>query len=113
MLCGLVALFWVPPALMVGMRARYFAGMIAMILTGLTVFFVAGGLAMVRSNWDAVPWFSRLFPNLYAVDPLRDLILFGAWPVDWGATVLKLVGFAALSLAFGWRLAARQMRRLA
>ena len=112
LLAGLVILFWVPPALLVGMRARYFAGMIATILTGLTLFFVAGGLGLVRSNWEAVPWFSRLFPNVYAVDPLRDLILFHAWPADWTTTLLKLAGFAALSLVAGWSLAGRQMRRL-
>jgi hypothetical protein len=113
LLAGLVILFWVPPALVVGMRARFFAGMIAMILTGLTLLFVGGGLGLVRSNWEAVPWFSRLFPNVYAVDPLRDLILFHAWPEDWSSALFKLVGFAVLSLAVGWGLAARQMRRLA
>jgi len=112
LLAGLVILFWVPPALLVGMRARYFAGMIATILTGLTVFFVAGGLGLVRANWEAVPWFSKLFPNVYAVDPLRDLILFHTWPVDWGSALLKLAGFAVLSLVSGWGLAGRQMRRL-
>ncbi len=112
LLAGLVILFWVPLALLVGTRARYFAGMIAVILTGLTVFFVAGGLALVRPNWQAVPWFSRLFPNVYAVDPLRDLILFHRWPVDWGSTLLTLAAFAALSVAIGWGLAGRQMRRL-
>lgn len=69
LLAGLVILFWVGPALLVGMRAQYFAGMIATILTGLTLFFVGGGLGLVRANWEAVPWFSRLFPNVYAVDP--------------------------------------------
>jgi hypothetical protein len=112
LLAGLVILFWVPFALLVGMRARFFAGMIAMILTGLTVFFVGGGLGLVRSNWEAVPWFSRLFPNVYAVDPLRDLILFHSWPEDWGSALLRLVGFALLSLAVGWGLTGRQMRRL-
>jgi hypothetical protein len=112
LLAGLVILFWVPWALLVGMRARFFAGMIAMILTGLTVFFVGGGLGLVRSNWSAVPWFSRLFPNVYAVDPLRDLILFHSWPEDWGSALLRLVGFALLSLAVGWGLTGRQMRRL-
>ncbi|MEJ2207443.1 MAG: ABC transporter permease [Anaerolineae bacterium] len=112
LLAGLVILFWVPPALLIGMRTRYFAGMIATILTGLTLFFVGGGLGLVRSNWEAVPWFSRIFPNVYAVDPLRDLILFHAWPADWTAALLKLAGFAALSLVVGLGLAGRQMRRL-
>jgi hypothetical protein len=112
LLAGLVILFWVPLALLVGMRARYFGGMIATILTGLTVFFVSGGLGLVRANWEAVPWFSKLFPNIYAVDPLRDLILFHTWPADWRPALLRLAGFAALSLAVGWPLAGRHMRRL-
>jgi len=112
LLAGLVILFWAPLALLVGMRTRYFAGMIATILTGLTVFFIGGGLGLVRANWQLVPWFSKLFPNTYAVDPLRDLILFHAWPADWTAALLKLSGFAAFSLAIGWGLAGRQIRRL-
>jgi hypothetical protein len=67
---------------------------------------------MVRANWEAVPWFSKLFPNVYAADPLRDLILFHTWPADWNSALLKLAGFAALSLAVGCGLAGRQMRRL-
>lgn len=111
LLAGLVILFWVPPALLVGMRARYMAGMIAMILTGLTLLFVGGGLGLVRANWETVPWFSRIFPNVYAMDPLRDLILFHTWPVDWNSVLLKLAGFAALSLVAGLGLAGRQIRR--
>ncbi len=86
--------------------------MIATILTGMTVFFIGGGLSMVRSNRANVPWFSWLFPNTHAVDPLRDLVLFHAWPVDWTATLLTLAGFAALSLVVGLGLAARRLRRL-
>jgi ABC-2 type transport system permease protein len=112
LLAGLVILFWVPLNLLFGMRAHYFAGAIATILTGLTVFFVAGGLGMVRTYRENVPWFSWLFPNTYAVDPLRDLILFHSWPADWTATLLTLVGFAALSLVLGLGLAGRQLRRL-
>ncbi|MGD8515574.1 MAG: ABC transporter permease [Anaerolineae bacterium] len=110
-LATLVILFWVPLALLWGMRARYFAGVIATILTGLTVFFIGGGLSMVRYNRESVPWFSWLFPNTYAVDPLRDLVLFSTWPVDWRSTLLILAGFAVLSLGVGWGLAARQLRR--
>jgi hypothetical protein len=112
LLAGVVILFWVPLTLLFGLRFQYFAGAIATILTGLTVFFVGGGLSLVRSNWDSVPWFARLFPNVYAVDPLRDLILFHAWPADWTPTLFRLVGFAALSLVVGLTLAARQLRRL-
>jgi len=117
LLAGLVILFWVPLNLLFGLRLgqvsnRYFAGAIATILTGLTVFFIGGGLGLVRYNRESVPWFSWLFPNTHAVDPLRDLILFGVWPVDWIPTLLKLLGFAALSLLLCLGLAARRLRRL-
>jgi hypothetical protein len=112
LLAGLVILFWVPITLVLGLRARYFAGVLATILTGLTVFFVAGGLSMVRYNKENVPWFSWLFPNTYAVDPLRDLILFHTWPADWTPALLILLGFAALSLALGLTVTGRKLRRL-
>jgi hypothetical protein len=112
LLAGLVALFWIPPTLLFGMRARFFAGVIAAILTGIMIFFAGGGLSMVRHGWEKVPWFSKLFPNVYAVDPLRDLILFHTWPADWVPTLFTLSGFAALSLVAGLVLAARQLRRL-
>jgi hypothetical protein len=67
---------------------------------------------MVRYNRENVPWFSWLFPNTYAVDPLRDLVLFHTWPADGTQALLILLGFAALSLAVGWSLTARQLRRL-
>ncbi len=112
LLAALVALFWIPLTLLLGMRARYFSGVIASILTGLTVFFVGGGLGLVRSNRQSVPWFSWLFPNTYAVDPMRDLILFHEWPVDWRATLLILGAFASASLGLGLVLAGRELRRL-
>jgi ABC-type multidrug transport system permease subunit len=112
LLAGLTILFWIPPTLVLGLRAHYFAGAVATILTGLTVFFVGGGLSMVRYNRENVPWFSWLFPNTYAVDPVRDLVLFHTWPADWTQTVLILTGFAALSLVVGLGLAARRLRRL-
>jgi ABC-type multidrug transport system permease subunit len=111
-LAGLVILFWVPITLLFGLRSQYFAGVIATILTGMTVFFVGGGLSMVRYNRENVPWFSWLFPNTYAVDPVRDLVLFQTWPADWMLTLLLLTGFAAVSLLAGLGLAARQLRRL-
>jgi hypothetical protein len=112
LLGGMVALFWIPLTLLFGLRSHYFAGAIATILIGLTVFFIGGGLSMVRYNRENVPWFSWLFPNTHAVDPLRDLVLFQTWPSDWTLTLLKLTGFAILSLAVGFGLAARQLRRL-
>jgi hypothetical protein len=112
LLAGLVILFWLPFTLFFGLRARYFAGAIATILTGLTAFFIGGGLSLVRVHRADVQWYSWLFPNTHAVDPLRDLILFNIWPADWTATLLKLTGFAVISLAVGVSLTARQLRRL-
>jgi ABC-type multidrug transport system permease subunit len=112
LLAGLVILFWVPISLVVGLRARYFAGAIAVVLAGLTLFFTSGGLALVRGFEDKVLWISWLFPNIYAIDPLRDLILFQQWPVDWNTAVLKLTAFAAAALVVGWGVTARQLRRM-
>jgi hypothetical protein len=112
LLTSLVVLFWVPITLAFGLRAQYFAGAIAVMLTAITVFFTSGGLALVRANQDKVPWFSWLFPNIYAIDPLRDLILFNQWPVDWHRTVLILIGFSLLGLVVGWGSAVRQIRRM-
>jgi ABC-type multidrug transport system permease subunit len=116
LLAGLVILFWVPITLFFGLRARhvsnYFAGAVATILTGMTAFFIGGGLSLVRYNRENVPWFSWLLPNTHAVDPLRDLILFHTWPADWTPTLLKLAAFAALSLVAGLGLSARRLRRL-
>jgi len=110
-LAGLLILFWVPPTLLFGFRSEYFAGAIATILTGLTAFFAAGGLASVRYNRASVPWFSWLFPNIYAVDPMRDLVLFHEWPADWTQAVLVLAAFAAVSVTAGMILAGRRLRR--
>jgi hypothetical protein len=112
LLAGLIILFWVPPTLLFGMRAAQFAGAIGTILTGLTAFFAAGGLASARYNRASVPWFSWIFPNIYAVDPMRDLVLSRTWPADWTPAVLILAAFAGVSLALGLGLAARELRRL-
>jgi hypothetical protein len=113
LLAGLVCLFWIPLVLLAGLgKIHYFAGAVVTIVAGLTVFFIGGGLALVRPFKDKVPWFSWLFPNIYAVDPMRDLILFNEWPVDWNTTVIILNVFALSSLAVGWSLAARRLRRL-
>jgi hypothetical protein len=96
----------------VGLNTQYFAGAITVVLAGLTLFFTSGGLALVRGFEDKVLMISWLFPNIYAVDPLRDMILFHEWPVDWNTTLLTLAAFAVGALAVGWGLAARQLRRL-
>jgi len=111
-LASLVALFWIALVLLVGLRVRHFLGAaIGVVLTGMVAFFVGGGLSMIRNNPANVPWFSWLFPNTHALDPLRDLILFNAWPVDWTATLLKLIAFAAAALLISIGLGARRLRR--
>ncbi len=113
LLAGLVTLFWIPLVLLAALRnIHYFAGAVVTILTGLTIFFTSGGLALVRPFKEKVFWFSWLFPNIYAVDPMRDLILFNEWPVDWNATLVIISAFAVGSLVVGWGLAARQVRRM-
>ena len=113
LLAGLVCLFWIPLVLLAGLRnLHFFAGAVITILTGMTVFFIGGGLALVRPFKEKVPWFSWLFPNIYAVDPLRDLVLFHQWPQDWRPTVIILTGFAVGAILVGWTLAARQLRKL-
>lgn len=109
---GLCALFWIGGALLAGLRVReFFAGMVLTILTGMTIFFLGGGLSLVRPNWDGTLLVAKLFPNLYLVDPLRDLVLFQLFPEDWGRAMAYGLAFAALGLAAGFGLAARQLRR--
>ncbi|MBN1579971.1 MAG: ABC transporter permease [Anaerolineae bacterium] len=113
LLFGLVALFWASVGLVLGIRIRhYMAGAITGVLGGVIVFFIGGGLAPVRQNWDKVIWPAWLFPNTYAVDPVRDLVLFRSWPTDWTPTLFALIGFALMSLVGGMVLAARRLRRL-
>jgi hypothetical protein len=113
LLFGLVALVWIAIGLVIGMRIRhYMAGAVGGVLGGVIVFFIGGGLAPVRQNAHKVVWVARLFPNTYAVDPVRDLVLFGAWPVDWVPVLLTLIGLAGVSLLAGLVLTARQLRRL-
>lgn len=111
LLSGLTAFFWIALALLVGLNTRqYMPGAIALILTGLTVFFIGGGLSIIRNHEADVLLAAWLFPNTYAVDPLRDLILFHAMPLDWGLVLLKLCGFATLAITVGFWLASRQLR---
>jgi hypothetical protein len=113
LLAGLVNLFWIPLVLVAGLqKIHYFAGAVVTILTGLTVFFIGGGLALVRPFKENVFWFSWLFPNTYAVDPMRDLILFHSWPVDWQRVVIILSAFAIGSLVIGWSLASHRLRNI-
>ena len=113
LLSGLVALFWISLALVLGLRARhYFAAVVACILSGIIAFFLAGGLSPVRYYPRGVQWIARLFPNSYAIDPLRDLMLFHRWPDDWTSTLLIVAIFALVALATSFAFTNRQLRRL-
>jgi len=69
-------------------------------------------LSIIRNHEADVLLAAWFFPNTYAVDPLRDLILFHTMPADWNVTLLKLSGFAILAIGVGFGLASRQLRRL-
>jgi ABC-2 type transport system permease protein len=113
LLFGLVALYWIALSLIVGLRARnYMAGAIGLALSSIIVFFISGGLSMVRVNVDKVVAVAWLFPNTYAVDPLRDLILFETLPRDLQTTLIFTIGLALLSLTSCWILSTRQIRYL-
>ena len=88
------------------------AGAIGIVLTAIIVFFIGGGLGLVRYNQDEVYWFSWLFPNTHVIDPIRDMVLFDAWPADWNITLLRALGVAILALAVGMKIASRKLRRL-
>jgi hypothetical protein len=112
LLAGLMALFWIAIALLTGLNNHNFlAGTIATILTGITIFFISGGINIVRGQEHKVIFISWLTPYIHAVDPLRDLILFHTIPDGWSIILLKLFGFAAVSTAVCWYFTARQLRR--
>jgi len=112
LLSGLTALFWIGLAIVAGLRARnYMAGAIAIVLSAIIVFFIGGGLGLIRYHAGDVQWYSWLFPNTHAIDPIRDLVLFHTWPVDWDITLAKLVGFAVLSLTIGMAITIHGLRR--
>jgi len=113
LLAGLVGTFWIQVALAFGLIARdYMAGAIGSVLGAMIIFFIGGGLSMVRAHQDAVTWIAWLFPNTYAVDPIRDLVLFNTWPVDFGSVLVRLVGFAAIAILFGSLFFSRKIRSL-
>lgn len=113
LIAGLVAVFWIQVALVFGLTARnYMAGAIGSVLGAMIVFFIGGGLSMVRAHQDAVTWIAWLFPNTYAVDPIRDLVLFNTWPADFYPVLLKLLGFAVISVLLGSLFSVRKLRKI-
>ena len=113
LLAGLVAIFWIQVALAFGLVARnYMAGAIGSVLGAMIIFFIGGGLSMVRAHQDAVTWIAWMFPNTYAVDPIRDLVLFNIWPVDFWQVLGILLIFAGFALFVGTKISVRKLRRL-
>ena len=113
LLAGLVAVFWIQVALVFGLVAsNYMAGAIGAVLGAMIVFFIGGGLSMVRAHQDAVTWIAWMFPNTYAVDPIRDLVLFNVWPVDFWQVLGILLIFAGFALFVGTKISVRKLRRL-
>lgn len=109
----LVSLFWIGIAMIVGFQSRDFmAGAIGTVIAGVIVFFLAGGLTPVRFMKGSMLGLARLFPNTYAIDPLRDIMLFNAMPEDLGSVLGVLVGFAASGLLVGLFVVRRNLRRL-
>lgn len=113
LLGGFVALFWIQIGLIAGLVARnYMSGAIGSVLGAMIIFFIGGGLSMVRAHKDAVTWIAWLFPNTYAVDPIRDLVLFNTWPADFWQVLLRLLLFAGATSLLGSIYSARKLRRL-
>lgn len=113
LLAGLTSLFWIALALLLGLVVREYAvGGIVTVLGGVVVFFVCGALSPIRDAPDKSYWFMWLFPNGWAVDPLRDLVLFREWPSNWWSVFAVLCAFAAIGLAAGFWMASRRLRRL-
>lgn len=113
LILGLVSLFWIGFAAIVGMSSKnYMAGALAVVLGAIIIFFIGGGMGLVRFHSEEVLWLAWLFPNTHAIDPLRDLVLFNIWPLDWTTTVIKLSTFSALSLLVGITMTSRKLRRM-
>ncbi|MBN2531652.1 MAG: ABC transporter permease [Spirochaetales bacterium] len=113
LLCLLVSLFWTSFAMFLGLHTkRYMVGAVISILTGITLFFVSGGMTMVKANTHKILFFSWFFPNIYAVDPLRDIILFQEWPEDFFPVLVILILFALFSIISGWIFSAKRIRSM-
>jgi ABC-type multidrug transport system permease subunit len=113
LLISLVCLFWIGIAAVIGMRSKnYMAGALGVVLGAIIIFFIGGGMGLIRFRAEEVLTIAWLFPNTYAIDPLRDLVLFHTWPIDWLRTWVTLGGFALISLISGLSLSSRNMRRL-
>lgn len=114
LLTGLVVLFWGQVALVFGLASRnYMSGAVGAVLGAMMVFFIGGGLSMVRANQDAVTRIAWMFPNTFAVDPIRDLVLFQTLPANFWPILGILTAFAVGAVALGSLFAMRKLRKLA
>ena len=112
LLMGLVALFWIMAALVLGLKLKqYMSGAVILILSGIIIFFTGGGLSLIRTREAEVMWWNWLIPNIYALDALRDLLLFESIPADWQMVLLILSGFAVFALILGLFATNRILRR--
>lgn len=113
LILGLVSLFWIGFAVLIGLRSKnYMAGALAVVLGAIIVFFIGGGMGLVRFRSEEVLKVAWLFPNTHAIDPLRDLVLFQTWPIDGVRTVIKLSLLAMSSMLVGLTLSSRTLRRV-
>jgi ABC-type multidrug transport system permease subunit len=109
---GLGAMFWIFISLVLGIKFKaYMAGAVTSILLSILMFFISGGLNIVRGNEKNMVFFARIFPNMYAVDPLRDLILQHSVPADVAATLTILLAFTVFAMICGISITARAIRR--
>ncbi|MBI9048005.1 MAG: ABC transporter permease [Anaerolineaceae bacterium] len=109
---GLGAIFWIFIALMLGLKFKaYMAGAVITILMGILMFFISGGLNMVRGFAKDMVFLAWFFPNMYAVDPLRDLILQQSIPADVIQSLLILFGFMLLGGSISLGVTSRAIRR--
>ncbi|MBN1230707.1 MAG: ABC transporter permease [Anaerolineales bacterium] len=111
LILGMVSLFWISIALVLGLHFRdYMSGALTSILGGIVIFFAGGGLSLVRPRFSEVLGIMKLFPNVYAIDPLRDLMLFRRFPADWTSMLITLTGFILISILIFIPLASRKVR---
>jgi len=113
LICGLVSLFWINISMYASfLFKKYITGGITTVLGGILIFFLCGGFKSVRDQVADIPFFAWIFPNTYAVDPLRDIILTGKLSNDLPLTIGILVLFASASLGIGFFATIRRLRIL-
>jgi hypothetical protein len=109
---GLSAIFWIFIALLFGITFKaYMAGAITTMLTSILLFFITGGLNTIRGFESEMVFAAWFFPNMYAVDQIRDLVLQQTIPVDLTQSILILIGFMMLSAIFSLFWTSKTIRR--